>query len=82
MSKFYDFLRAHLRFFLYIKKRRKQSAIEIGDFMAEDLQNLIDRIQNEAVAKAGAQSAEIIAKAVLIKSHGILMLARSSPKKP
>ena len=63
MSKFYDFLRAHLRFFLYIKKRRKQSAIEIGDFMAEDLQNLIDRIQNEAVAKADAQSAEIIAKA-------------------
>lgn len=31
--------------------------------MAEDLQNLIDRIQKEAVDKADAQSSEIIAKA-------------------
>ena len=31
--------------------------------MAEDLQNLIERIQKDAVEKADAQSAEIIAKA-------------------
>ncbi len=41
----------------------KKRALKFGDFMAEDLQNLIERIQKEAVNKADEKSAAIIAKA-------------------
>lgn len=50
--------------FLYIKNRReKKRFMKFGEFMAEDLQTLIDHIQKEAVDKADATSASIIAKA-------------------
>ncbi len=41
----------------------KKRALKFGDFMAENLQNLIERIQKEAVNKADEKSAAIIAKA-------------------